>query len=113
MAFVTLEDMYREIDAVLFPKTYQKYKDSIKESDIVLVFGKCNMRNGQISLIINDMKKLEDLDISGGANSSELSGSQSNSSSVGLDVKNGNSNSQISKRSKKCNVDCSIFCNKK
>lgn len=60
MAFLTLEDTYKTLEAVLFPRDYQKYKDAIKIGDIAMVRGKCNMRNGEMSLIINMMKVITD-----------------------------------------------------
>lgn len=58
MAFLTLEDMSRTWDSVLFPKDYVKYKDLVKEGDVVLISGRCNKRNGEISIMINLIKTL-------------------------------------------------------
>lgn len=56
MAFLTLEDTYKTVEAVLFPRDYQKYKDIIKPGEVVMVRGRCNMRNGEMSLIINMLR---------------------------------------------------------
>ena len=53
MAFLTLEDTSKTLEAVLFPRDFQKYKDLIKPGDVAMVKGKCNMRNGEMSLIVN------------------------------------------------------------
>jgi DNA polymerase-3 subunit alpha len=59
MAFLTLEDMGRSWDSVLFPKDYVKYKDKISEGDVVLISGRCNKRNGEISIVINRIVNLD------------------------------------------------------
>ena len=61
MAFLTLEDTNRTIEAVLFPKDYLKYKDKVKQGDVVLVKGSCNLRNGEISIIVNYLSLIRDL----------------------------------------------------
>jgi len=65
MAFVSLEDLTRTIEGVLFPTTYKQYNDSIKELDIVIVVGKCNFRNGEPTIIINTLSIVdpENLDL--------------------------------------------------
>ena len=60
MAFLTLEDTYKTIEAVLFPRDYIKYKDIIKAGDVALVRGKCNMRNGEMTLIVNMVRVIAD-----------------------------------------------------
>lgn len=59
MAFLTLEDMNKSWDSVLFPKDYVKYKNSIAEGEVVLISGRCNKRNGEISIMINRIKNLD------------------------------------------------------
>ncbi len=61
MAFVSIEDMSRSIEGVIFPKDYQEIKGKISENDAVLIRGKCNLRNGEVSIIINKITKLEEL----------------------------------------------------
>jgi len=60
MAFLTLEDTYKTIEAVLFPRDFLKYKDILKAGDVALVKGKCNMRNGEMTLIVNMVKVIAD-----------------------------------------------------
>lgn len=58
MAFLTLEDMDNTWDSVLFPRDYEKYKDKVSEGDVVLISGKGNKRNGEMSILINRIKNL-------------------------------------------------------
>lgn len=55
MAFLTLEDLNKTYDGVLFPKTYQTLKDKLNEGDVVLIEGKCNSRNGELSLVVDSL----------------------------------------------------------
>ncbi len=59
MAFLTLEDMNKSWDSVLFPKDFVKYKGKIAEGEVVLISGRCNKRNGEISIMINMIKNLD------------------------------------------------------
>ncbi|MBU4210510.1 DNA polymerase III subunit alpha [Patescibacteria group bacterium] len=63
MAFVTIEDETAKIEAIVFPKTFEQYKDLIIEDKIILVEGKLNERNEEISLIIetitNEIKDIK------------------------------------------------------
>ncbi|MBU1130161.1 DNA polymerase III subunit alpha [Patescibacteria group bacterium] len=52
MAFVTIEDETAKIEAIVFPKLFEQHKDLIVEDKIILIEGKLNDRDGQISLII-------------------------------------------------------------
>ncbi|OGC51248.1 hypothetical protein A2982_04070, partial [candidate division WWE3 bacterium RIFCSPLOWO2_01_FULL_39_13] len=61
MAFVTLDDMRSPVEGVLFPKDWQAYRDVINVGDSVVVSGKCNKRNDQISIILDKIKKIEDM----------------------------------------------------
>ena len=65
MAFLDLEDMYSTVDGVLFPESYKKYKEKIKEGQVVVIKGKCNFRNGSTSIIINEILKTDELERSG------------------------------------------------
>jgi DNA polymerase III subunit alpha len=55
MAFVTLEDQTGTIEAVVFPKTYEKIADLIEENKAVYVEGKTNIREGELSILIDDI----------------------------------------------------------
>ena len=51
MAFVTLEDLYGEIQVIVFPKTYVQYKPIIYEDNIVKVEGRLNVKEDEITVI--------------------------------------------------------------
>lgn len=52
MAFVTMEDLYGHIEVILFPDTYIKYMDSIKEENIILITGRATLSEDQEPKII-------------------------------------------------------------
>lgn len=52
MAFVTLEDLYGTIEIIVFPDTYGKYTEYIKEDNIILVTGRASIAEDQPSKII-------------------------------------------------------------
>jgi len=43
MAFITLEDLFGTIEVIIFPKTYDSYKDLLFEDNIVLIEGTLNI----------------------------------------------------------------------
>ena len=45
MMFVTVEDRYGAIECVFFPKKYEKYKDLLKEEDLIKIRGKLQIRD--------------------------------------------------------------------
>lgn len=45
MAFITLEDAYGQIECVLFPKVYERFKDKLEKETIIVVFGKLQLRD--------------------------------------------------------------------
>ena len=47
MAFVTLEDVYGQIELVFFPKVYERFKDKIELDAIVEVTGKLQLREDE------------------------------------------------------------------
>lgn len=55
MAFVTLKDETETMEAVVFPKTYEKIVDLLKENKAVYIEGKTNMREGDLSILIDDL----------------------------------------------------------
>lgn len=59
MAFVTLEDLSTSFDSVLFPRDYINYKDKLTDGAVVFIEGKCNMRNGAPSIILNKLINLD------------------------------------------------------
>ena len=57
MCFISGSDEISTVDIVLFPKTYEKYKD-IKQGDILLVKGKVEKRFDKHQIVVNNMEKL-------------------------------------------------------
>ncbi len=62
MAFLGLEDINLSIEAVVFPKDYKKLKDILSEGSIYYLEGKVNKRNDTLSIIINIIKPLDEID---------------------------------------------------
>lgn len=52
MAFLTVGDETREIEAVIFPREYRRYWQQLKEEEMVFIKGKINIRNKQKQIII-------------------------------------------------------------
>ena len=55
MAFLTIEDLYGSVEAVDFPKTYQK-NPSIAEDDVVLLKGHLQIDAEKVSVIAEEIK---------------------------------------------------------
>lgn len=56
MAILTLEDMTGKVDAVMFPRTFEKYKQFLNESSPLIIRGIINQREDKKSLIINSLE---------------------------------------------------------
>ena len=56
MAFVQLEDMQGQCEAVLFPKVYDECKADLQEERVVLVRGKAQTRGGRTSVLVDTLK---------------------------------------------------------
>ena len=52
MAFVTLEDLVGNLEVVVFPKTYEKYRDLIKEENKIFCYGRVQTDDGKDSKLI-------------------------------------------------------------
>ncbi|MBD3329180.1 DNA polymerase III subunit alpha [Candidatus Dojkabacteria bacterium] len=59
MAFITLEDKTGTLDIVSFPNNYELIRDELKEEVPVLIAGKVNDRDDQLSLIARKVKALD------------------------------------------------------
>ncbi len=59
MAFIKIADFTGSIEAVVFPKTYSQFKNSIVVDKCIATICKVSERNGEISLIIERLKELE------------------------------------------------------
>ena len=59
MAFITISDFTNSIEAVVFPKTYEKNREIIIEDTIIAMQAVVSDRDGEKSVIINGIKKLQ------------------------------------------------------
>ncbi len=55
MAIVTLEDLQGFINCVLFPDTWERYKELVDEDRILIFKGKIDMRRDEVQLIIEEV----------------------------------------------------------
>ena len=53
MAFITLEDETGTIEAVVFPKTYERMSNFLIENKVIYIEGKINIREGTPSILID------------------------------------------------------------
>lgn len=61
MAFIKIEDLYGNIEVVLFPRVYEKYSKLLKGDHILLIKGKVSIRNDdEISIIADQIKDIDD-----------------------------------------------------
>jgi len=58
MAFITVEDATDSIEAVVFPKLFRQHAGAIIPGACLLVKGKVSVRNGELSLAIEELKPL-------------------------------------------------------
>ena len=59
MAFVTLTDLTGSIEGVIFPKVYESSKEDLIEDVVIAVQAVVSDRDGQKTIIINGIKKLD------------------------------------------------------
>ena len=55
MAFVQLEDMQGQCEAVLFPEVYEKCKEDLQEERVVQVKGKAQTRGARTSVLVDSL----------------------------------------------------------
>lgn len=60
MCFFKLTDELSSIDCVVFPKFYEEYNDFI-DDDIVIVKGRVEKRFDKYQIVVNEIKKVDDL----------------------------------------------------
>ena len=58
MAFITVEDMADSIEAVVFPKLFKQHSAAIVPGACLLAKGKVSIRNGEVTLAIEELKPL-------------------------------------------------------
>ncbi|MBQ9710434.1 MAG: DNA polymerase III subunit alpha, partial [Clostridia bacterium] len=61
MAYIMLEDMYGQIECVLFPKTYERFKNNIKEEEILKISGTLKYEKGSDpKVLVDSIEMFED-----------------------------------------------------
>ncbi len=58
MAFVSLTDTKQKLDVTVFPESYQKWRDWLKEGQIYYMTGKVRERDGHLQLILQAIEPL-------------------------------------------------------
>jgi DNA polymerase-3 subunit alpha len=58
MAFVTLEDLASQVDVVVFPAIYERYREMIAPDALLLVTGKVSWKDEQVTLVADDLRPL-------------------------------------------------------
>ncbi|MBQ9015578.1 MAG: hypothetical protein IJ109_05595, partial [Firmicutes bacterium] len=54
MAFVDLEDLYGNVEVVVFPNIYEKYSALLEEDRIVAITGSINFKEGEVPKLLAD-----------------------------------------------------------
>ena len=54
MAFVDLEDLYGNVEVVVFPNVYEKYGSLLEEDRIVAITGSINFKEGEVPKLLAD-----------------------------------------------------------
>lgn len=58
MAFITVEDFLGPVSCIVFPKNYVRYKDDLKEDNIIVISGTVSVKEDEISLIVDELMPL-------------------------------------------------------
>jgi DNA polymerase-3 subunit alpha len=68
MAFVDLEDLYGNVEVVVFPNVYEKYSDLLEEDRILAMTGRINFKEGEVpKLLADQIVDLRELKAAGGS----------------------------------------------
>jgi len=60
MAFLEFEDMFVSLEAILFPRDYRNYKNTLEKGGIYIVRGKIELRNNVQQMVIESMKPIKE-----------------------------------------------------
>ena len=61
MALARIEDVEGELETVIFPKTYIKVADLLTDGQVLVVVGKVSHREDSVNIIVEDLKRVEDI----------------------------------------------------
>jgi DNA polymerase-3 subunit alpha len=67
MALVEMEDLTSSIPVVVFPKTYNKYKDLLAEERLLVIEGKVALYKGEVEVICNSVQDYALADVGEGS----------------------------------------------
>ena len=59
MAFVKVEDVYGQIEVVVFPKVFENVRNAVQEEETVKVSGRIQIKDGVPQIIADNIEKLE------------------------------------------------------
>ena len=59
MAFASLEDMYGNIEMVIFPNTYRDYRDLVSDDNVVIAKGRLQTDESDVKLLVSEFIDLE------------------------------------------------------
>lgn len=61
MAIVQIEDLTGSADAIVFPKSYERVKDTLRTDARLMLWGKVDRRDDQVQFIIDDAEPIEEV----------------------------------------------------
>ncbi|GBF82189.1 OB-fold nucleic acid binding domain-containing protein [Aphanothece sacrum] len=61
MAFLTLEDASGQSEGVVFPETYQRIKDLLREDIYLIIWGKIDMKDEKVQILIDDAEMIDNI----------------------------------------------------
>ena len=61
MAFVTLEDLYGELEVIVFPKDYNRFRDKLIKDSKVLIKGNASVSETEAKLILSELYTFDEL----------------------------------------------------
>lgn len=60
MSFLTLEDLYSQVECILFPRVHDRFYSMLNKDDAVLVYGKLSVREDEdIKIIVDNIKPID------------------------------------------------------
>lgn len=63
MAFLTVEDITGQADAIIFASNYEQIKENLVEDTALIIWGKVDHKEDKSQIIINNIKKMENVTI--------------------------------------------------
>lgn len=60
MAFLTIEDFKGVADCVVFPKSYEKFREMLEDGKMLVVSGKVQFRNDNVNILVDNIQDLSE-----------------------------------------------------